>query len=57
MSGYQITEKDIQDLIHQLQREDPVNADRDYAIQFLEVLHAGLKEAIHTNPGIRRRAT
>ena len=23
MSGYQITEKDIQDLIRQLQREDP----------------------------------
>ena len=50
MSGYQITEKDIQDFIQQLKREDPDNADRDYAIQFLETLHASLKKAIHTNP-------
>ena len=50
MSGYQITEEDIQALIRQLQRENPENADRDYAIQFLETLHAGIKKAVHTNP-------
>ncbi|RTK94681.1 hypothetical protein EKI60_02120 [Candidatus Saccharibacteria bacterium] len=35
---YQITEEDIQKVITYLEIHDPKNADRDYAIQFIEAM-------------------
>ena len=35
---YQITEEDIQKVITYLEIHDPNNADRDYAIQFIEAM-------------------
>lgn len=35
---YQITEEDIQKVITYLKIHDPKNADRDYAIQFIEAM-------------------
>lgn len=38
MAGYEINEKDIEAVIRYLKIHDPKNADRDYAIQYLESL-------------------
>ena len=35
---YQITDEDIQKVITYLKIHDPQNADRDYAIQFIEAM-------------------
>lgn len=35
---YQISEDDIKKVIQYLQHYDPKNADRDYAIQFIEAM-------------------
>ena len=38
MSAYDITEQDIEKTIRYLTHHDPKNADRDYAIQLLQVM-------------------
>ena len=37
--GYEINEKDIATVIRHLKIHDPANADREYAIQVLELMH------------------
>ncbi len=37
---YHINEKDIETVIRHLKIYDPANADRDYAIQFIEAMQA-----------------
>lgn len=44
MEGYQINEKDIEAVIRYLKIHDPKNADRDYAIQYLESLQGVASE-------------
>ncbi|MCY3853651.1 MAG: hypothetical protein OXF77_00035 [Thaumarchaeota archaeon] len=50
MNGYKITEKDIQTVINFLKREDPNNANRQYALEVLEILHATIKTAVSNDP-------
>lgn len=53
MSDYVLNEKDIEKVLNYLKEHDPKNADRDYAIQWLElkmseanelVRHSGLSD-------------
>ncbi len=37
--GYEINEEDIATVIRHLKIHDPANADREYAIQVLELMH------------------
>ena len=50
MSGYQINEEDIEKALRQLLRDDPENANREYAIQMLEGMHAFAKGAAASDP-------
>ena len=49
---YQINEKDIQAVIHFMEIHDPKNADRDYAIQFLESMQGSAGEVARTTEGV-----
>lgn len=49
MEGYQINEKDIETVIRYLKIHDPKNADRDYAIQYLESLQGVASEIAQNN--------
>lgn len=49
---YQINEKDIETVIRYLEIHDPKNADRDYAIQFLESLQATAGELVRSAEGL-----
>lgn len=49
---YQINEKDIETVIRYLEIHDPKNADRDYAIQFLESLQATAGELVQSTEGL-----
>jgi hypothetical protein len=49
MSDYQINEKDIESVIRYMKIHDPKNADREYAIQFLESLQGVAGELVNTD--------
>lgn len=51
MNGYQINEKDIQSVIRYLKIHDPDNADREYAIQVLELMHNAVKRMVKKDVG------
>ncbi len=40
MNGYQINEEDLQKVVRRLEKEDPKNANREYAIQLLESMRS-----------------
>ena len=46
MAGYEINEKDIESVIRYMKIHDPKNADREYAIQFLESLQGVAGEIV-----------
>ena len=45
--GYEINEKDIATVIRHLKIHDPANADREYAIQVLELMHEIAKRVVN----------
>ncbi len=49
MIGYEINEKDIKAVIRYLQIHNPANADREYAIQLLELMKEIAREMIKTD--------
>lgn len=50
MSGYKITEEDIQGMLKYLQVFHPDNANRNYAEEILEYMKAGYHRLALTNP-------
>ena len=50
MSGYKMTEKDIDQMISVLKTIDPNNATPEMAIEMLEHLHATVHVMKHENP-------
>lgn len=50
MSGYEITEKDIDTVLGILKRSDPENATPEMAIAILEELQRRVHELSHTDP-------
>lgn len=50
MSGYEITEKDIDTVLGILKRSDPENATPEMAIAVLEEIQMRVHELGHTNP-------
>lgn len=51
MSDYAINEKDIESVIRYMKIFDPKNADRDYAIQLLEVMQGIAMEVAKEGKG------
>lgn len=51
MSGYAINEKDIESVIRYMKIFDPKNADRDYAIQLLELMQGMAIDVVKTGNG------
>lgn len=51
MSDYVLNEKDIESTIKYLKIFDPKNADRDYAIQLLEVMQITAKDIVKDGNG------
>ena len=49
MIGYGINEKDIETVIRYLAIHNPANADREYAIQLLELMREMAREMIKTD--------
>ena len=47
---YQITDKDIEGMLHYLQVFHPENANQDYAVEMLEYLKAGYQRLALTDP-------
>lgn len=54
MTGYKINEKDIQSVIRYLKIHDPENADREYAIQILELMHDIAKRMVKKDVGFAK---
>lgn len=52
MSGYSINEDDIQKVLKYLEIHDPKNADRDYAIEFIEAMRVYGNEIARTDEGL-----
>lgn len=50
MSDYQITDEDIDGMMHFLEVYRPKQADRDHAILFLEYLKSGFQNIARNNP-------
>lgn len=50
MSGYEITEKDIDSMLNYLKIFDPKNANREYAEEFLRYLKAASRRLAFTDP-------
>jgi hypothetical protein len=50
MSDYQITDEDIDGMVHFLEVYRPKQADRDHAILFLEYLKSGFENIARNNP-------
>lgn len=51
MSDYAINEKDIESVIRYMKIFDPINADRDYAIQLLEVMQGIAIDVVQKGKG------
>ncbi len=49
MSGYKISERDIAAVIRYLKIHNPDNANQEYAIQVLELMHEIAKELVSEN--------
>jgi len=52
MSDYVLNEKDIESTIRYLKIFDPKNADRDYAIQLLEVMQSTAEGIVKDGNGV-----
>lgn len=50
MSNYEITDEDINGMMHFLEVYRPEQADRDHAILFLEYLKSGFENIARNNP-------
>lgn len=50
MSDYQITDRDIDGMLHFLEVYHPKQADRDHAMLFLEYLKFGFQNIARNNP-------
>lgn len=50
MSGYKITEEDIQGMLKYLKAFHPENADREFAEEMLQYLKAASRRLALTNP-------
>lgn len=50
MSGYEITEQDVQGMLKYLQVFHPENANREYAVEILEYLKASYHRMALTDP-------
>lgn len=49
MTGYEINNKDIEAIIRYLKIHDPKNADKEYAIQILELMKETAKQLVNTD--------
>ena len=49
MSDYVLNEADIEKVLNYLRIHDPKNADRDYAIQKLELMMSTASEIVHSS--------
>ena len=50
MSGYEITQRDIDAMLNYLKIFDPKNANREYAEEFLRYLKAASRRLVLTDP-------
>ncbi len=54
MSAYKVSEEDIKAIVHNLEIYDSQNADREYAIQALEVISRMAKRVVDKGPEFTR---
>ena len=50
MGAYKISEEDIEAVVRNLKIYDPENADREYAIQILEIMSRMAKKVVDKGP-------
>ena len=52
MAGYEINEKDIEAVIRYMEIHDPKNADREYAVQYLQSLQGVASQLARSDTGL-----